>query len=373
MTYTPLHPSHRSLVTSTARRKDQNQAQSLPRLIGLGCATPAFKATQSDIAATLADTWQLAGRERQRWLGISHKTGIHTRHGVVEFDRTIDMTTAERMHLYEEHAPDLAARAAMLAMDDADISAERITDLIVVSCTGFSAPGLDVALINRLGLKPTVRRTMIGFMGCFGAISGLRCAGGACAADPQGTALVVCVELCSLHARRDTGVDNQIATALFSDGAAAAIVTASDPPTQGNAHTTRSMGHLTTGYSRLLPEGRDWMTWRVTDSGFTMTLSRKVPHALQMNIADFVRHASSRSVESFVVHPGGPGILDAVDAGLGLEGGCGLEASRAILREYGNMSSATVLFVLQRALHHTRPMMLLAFGPGLTIESILVT
>jgi predicted naringenin-chalcone synthase len=285
------------------------------------------------------------------------------------------MTTAQRMGVYARFAPDLAARAAAAALDRCRISAAQITDLIVVSCTGFSAPGVDVALVGALGLRPTVRRIMIGFMGCFGGITGLRAAVGACAADPTAIALVVCVELCSLHMRADQDAQNHVASALFADGAAAAVV-ASNKVRGGDNRQFQpgGIGRLTIGASRLIEQGQDWMTWRITDNGFAMTLTRAVPVALRECLADFVCGACRDRPNSFILHPGGPGILDAADEALQLAGGCGLEASRAVLKRFGNMSSATILFALDEAMRHgfVLPALLLAFGPGLTIESMAV-
>ncbi len=365
MTSTPLYPTAHS--TTCSRKVVAPQ----PTLAGIGCAVPEAYFTQHEITQTLAARWQLTGRDLQRWLSMCEGAGIDGRHGVVAFDETLDLSTGQRMNLYESLAPPLARHAAVRAMEDAGVSPEHITDLIVVSCTGFSAPGLDVALCRALELQPTVRRTMVTFMGCYGAISGLRTAVGACSADPSATALVVCAELCTLHARPDTGIDNQVATALFGDGAAAAVVVGHCHRLSQEAESGNGYGRLTTGYSRLLPEGRDWMTWRATDAGFAMTLSREVPVALRRNIARFVDEACETPPASFVVHPGGPGILDAVQSGLELpEDDAGLVASRAVLRRYGNMSSATILFAVHETRHAPQPAMLLAFGPGLTLESL---
>ncbi len=280
------------------------------------------------------------------------------------------------MRAYERLAPGLAARAAHAALDDAAVGADRVTDLVVVSCTGFSAPGVDVALVRQLGLAPTVRRTIVGFMGCFGAIVGLRSAVGACAADSRSVCLVVCVELCTLHLRSDPSTDNLIASVLFSDGAAAAVVVGNEVElSRAGAGGAGGVGRLTTGFGRLIPQGRDWMTWRVTDTGFAMTLDRCVPAALKSAVAAIAEEAAGstgNSPDCYVVHPGGPGILDAVNDGLALAGGFGIEAARAILRRYGNTSSSAILFVLSETLarRYRPPALLLAFGPGLAVETI---
>lgn len=320
----------------------------------------------------MAALWDLKGSALERWRRIIAGSGINQRHGVLPINEVIELSTAQRMAVYERFAPDLAAQAAAQALRASGVTAESITDLIVVSCTGFSAPGVDVALVETLGLPRTVRRTMIGFMGCFGAISGLRTAAGACAANRDCVALVVCVELCSLHMRADKDVQNQVASALFADGAAAAVVASSHRDDQSSDDRCGAIGRLTTGASLLVAQGRDWMTWRITDAGFAMTLTRDVPAALRDCLSEFVAGACAKRPASFIIHPGGPGILDAADEALKLYGGLGLEASRAVLERFGNMSSATVLFVLQEALRlgHAPPALMLAFGPGLTIESL---
>ncbi len=316
--------------------------------------------------------WGLAGEDLARWERIAAGSAVECRSGVMPIEQVLHLSTAERMRVYEREAPPLAEAAASRALRGAGVAAGEITDLIVVSCTGFSAPGLDVCLVERLGLRPTVRRTVVGFMGCFGAIIGLRAALSACCANPRGVALVVCLELCTLHLRGDRDPANQVASALFADGSAAAVVAdakAAACPERGDP-----LGELTLGHSRLITRGRDWMTWKITDSGFAMTLGREVPAALRSEIASAVREASPVAPRTHVVHPGGPAIIDAVDAGLGLGGGSGLEAARAVLRRCGNMSSATILFVLEEVLRQGRPApaLLLAFGPGLAIESLML-
>ena len=344
-----------------------------PRLVGLGSATPAWCVPQAQLAAQLAEVWGLRDGARRRWDRIVAGSQIDTRHGVMPVEEIVGLSTEARMLAYERYAPPLAETAARRALRHAGIDPRRVTDLVVVTCTGFAAPGLDVTLVERLGLRRSVRRTMIGFMGCFGAIVGRRSAVAVCRADPEAVTLVQCLELCSLHLRPDPRPDNLVSSALFADGAAAAVVAGSQAlGPQGS--DTRSLGRLTLGRSLLIPEGRDWMSWRITDTGFAMTLTRDVPVALRDHAAAIVADACPERPGCFVVHPGGAAILDAVDQGLGLGGRFGMDAARAVLRWFGNMSSATVLFVLEEALRrgHQPPALLLAFGPGLSIESLVV-
>ena len=343
-----------------------------PCLLGLGTAVPALALTQREIARRLARAWGLRGPKLDRWRRIVEGSRIERRFGVMLPERVVGLSTEARMAAYERHAAALAAPAAARALAAAGVRPDRVTDLVVVTCTGFAAPGLDVDLVERLGLAPTVRRTVVGFMGCFGAIIGLRSALGVTRAEPGAIGLVVCLELCSLHLRMATDPENLVASALFSDGAAAAVV--GSPSRAGGSGGSRPIGALTFGASRLIVEGRDWMSWRITDAGFAMTLDRRVPAALAANVAAIVEAAAPIRPACHLVHPGGAAILDAVERSLDLDGDGGLDAARAVLRGYGNMSSATLLFVLAEALAAGcgPPALLLAFGPGLSVESLLL-
>jgi predicted naringenin-chalcone synthase len=348
------------------------EGEGWPWLAGLATATPSLCMPQVETAARLAALWQLEGEELDRWRRIVAGTGIDARYGVMPLEAVPALTTKGRMEAYESNAPVLAHAAAARALRRAGVQPAEVTDLVVVSCTGFSAPGLDVALVEDLGLRPTVRRVVVGFMGCFGAIVGLRTGAALCRSDPAGVSLVLCLELCSLHLRADRSPQNQVASALLADGAAAAVLVA---PGRSNGRAKNGgLGRVTLGGGRLLPQGRDWMSWRITDAGFAMTLSRDVPAALRRSIEAIVDEVCPRRPRCFVVHPGGAGILDAVDEGLGLEGRSGVEVSRDVLRRYGNMSSATLLFVLEEVQRcgYRPPALLLAFGPGLSVESLLI-
>jgi predicted naringenin-chalcone synthase len=342
-------------------------------VLGVGTAVPPVRWSAEETFRRMAAAWGLRYASLHRWRRIVEGSEIEHRHAVMPPDETIGLSTGQRMRAYERLAPGLAASAAQSALGHAGVDPAKVTDLVIVSCTGFSAPGVDVALIERLRLKPTTRRTTIGFMGCFGAINGMRVASALCHADQRAITLLVCVELCSLHMRDDGGVQNQVASALFADGAAAAILASRDVASS-IPHAPCAIGfpQMGAGSSLLLPQGKDWMTWRITDAGFAMTLTRDVPVALRGAIAGFVQAMRVPRNATLIVHPGGPGVLDAVDDALGLNGGKGVELSRDVLRRFGNMSSGTVLFVLEEAMRHAcrTPMAMLAFGPGLTIEGL---
>ncbi len=273
--------------------------------------------------------------------------------------------TAARMVAFREHAPTLAAQAGRRALRSAGVAAERVTHLVVVTCTGFYAPGPDIDLIGLLGLRADVERTLIGFMGCYAAFNGVRTARRAVEADPGACALVVCVELCSLHFRADPGADNLVAHALFGDGAAAVVI-------EHDPDGDRALVALGDSATRVEPGTAGHMGWEIADDGFHMVLSSYVPQLVGANLAGFVAPLVAGAPDSWCVHPGGPAILDHVQAALGIDPAA-LESSRAVLRDVGNLSSGTVLFVLEREIARLRAGaggLLLGFGPGLTLEGL---
>jgi alkylresorcinol/alkylpyrone synthase len=336
------------------------------RLRSLGFALPRAWA-QDELASGLAQAWELDGVEKARWDRIVCGSTIRRRHAVGDLVSTLRMSTGERMRVYEREAPELALRAASEALGKATIDASAITDCVVVSCTGFTAPGVGNLIARRLGLRPTVRHTQVGFMGCFGGVLGLRTAVGTVAAEPGAVVLVVCVELCSLHLRADRSPENLVASAIFADGAAAAIL---------DGERDGGIGRLTLGATIVLDEAADAMTWRIGNDGFAMTLTREVPVALERSVRPFVESLQIPTEERFapLAHPGGPGILDAIERGLASVAVVpeASAASRAVLRDYGNMSSGSILFVLDEYLRQggRPPAQIIAFGPGLTMDGI---
>lgn len=334
-----------------------------------GTALPAMRWEQSRTAQEQAKLWGLAGTELARWERIVRGAGVERRCAVVEPGEAMPLSTAQRMERFAQHAPPLAHAAARDALANAGVQAQEVTDLVVVSCTGFRSPGVGHELAVRLGLDPGVRHSQIGFMGCFGGVCGARAAAAVAGADPQAVVLLVCIELCSLHMRADRTPQNLVACALFADGAAAAVVT-QRPRAQG------AVARLDLGRSRVLPGTGDAMTWTITDLGFAMTLAREVPGALEGCIGGVVAGDAA-----LVVHPGGAGIVDAVEAGTRVlappPDARSYEASRAVLREHGNMSSGSVFFVLRELLARGVPVgapgyraRMVAFGPGLTVDSV---
>ena len=342
-------------------------------VLGLGTALPQFVIEQAAAGAAVGAWFPDGHAARDLAPRVFRLAGVALRRSVVDGFRP-DMpgpllahpspSTGARMQLYAMHAPDLAAVAARRALESAATPPQEIDHIVVVSCTGFVSPGPDVALIASLGLRRDVERTIVGFMGCHGAFNGLRVA--RAAARDGRTTLLVCVELCSLHVQPDGSRDALVSEALFGDGASAVVVGRETPERP-------ALVRLGRGASRVAPDGGAHMAWEIGDHGFRMRLSSYVPGLLAADLSDFVAPlAGGRDVDSWCVHPGGPAILAQVETVLGLAPG-GLVASRAALRAHGNLSSATVLFVLERELSRMEAGargVMLGFGPGLTLEGV---
>lgn len=287
-------------------------------------------------------------------------------------------TTAERMLIYSQEAGSLALDASRKAMSESGYTTETITHLITVSCTGFFAPGVDLTLMNGLGLKPGVERTHIGFMGCHGALNGLRVAKAFATADPAARVLICAVELCGLHYYYGNAADKLIANAIFSDGAAALVGAGSADHSLPQSHNRLQTWSLSASGSCLIPGTARDMVWTIGNHGFEMTLSRRVPSLIAENIKPWLDRwlddngLALSDIKSWAIHPGGPKILAAVEESLELSAAA-MEPSRGIFADYGNMSSPTVLFILERLRRANAPLpcVALGFGPGLVVEGAL--
>jgi predicted naringenin-chalcone synthase len=265
----------------------------------------------------------------------------------------------------------LAYQAGRQALDRSGLSAGDITHLVTVSCTGFAAPGMDTGLIKSLGLCRTVQRAHLGFMGCHGALNGLQVTRAIAGADPAAHVLLCAVELCSVHFQYNWEPDQSVPNALFADGAAA-VVGGPAGATSADAWQVAATG------SCLFDDTEDDMTWHIGDHGFEMKLSRRVPDLLGAHLRPWLEKWLGQNclqlddIGSWAVHPGGPRILSAVEESLDLPRGA-LAVSREVLAECGNMSSPTVLFILDRlrSRQALRPCVALGFGPGLVAEAAL--
>lgn len=273
--------------------------------------------------------------------------------------------TDRRMHAFEQFAP-LLAREALNRLALSDSERRAITHVVVTTCTGLYAPGLDYEVVDHLGLGTSVERTLIGFMGCFAAINALKSARHIVRSQPDAKVLLVSLELCSLHMQETEDLEQLLAFTVFADGCAAYLVSA-EPA--GLA--------IDSFLAVRLPETYQLITWRIGQQGFDMVLSGQVPGALRRGLAatagQITHGADPGSIGLWAIHPGGRTILDAAEQGLALSTEA-LADSRDILANYGNMSSATVMFVLERIMRRARSGQLgcaMSFGPGVTAETMM--
>jgi predicted naringenin-chalcone synthase len=274
-------------------------------------------------------------------------------------------STARRMKAFEQFAPRLA-HSALDKLALAPEERQAITHVIVTSCTGLYAPGLDYDIVEYLGLNPSVERTFIGFMGCYAAINALKAARHIVRSEPNAKVLLVSLELCSLHMQETQDLEQLLAFLLFADGCAAYLVSAEPTGLAIDSFLTVT-----------LPGTNQLITWRIGEQGFDMNLSGQVPGELRRALAtagnQITQGADIHSIDLWAVHPGGRSILDAVEQGLELAPAA-LADSREILLNYGNMSSPSVVFVLERLIARARPGQLgcaMSFGPGVSAETML--
>ncbi len=268
--------------------------------------------------------------------------------------------TTRRMELFEQSAPVLMKKAVdRLALSEQERSG--ITHVLVTCCTGHYAPGLDFEIVDHLGLSPGVERTMVGFMGCYAAINALKLARHIVRSDPKAGVLMVNLELCTLHLQETQELEQVLSFLVFADGAAASLISARE---QGFA--------LDSFRAVTVPGTRGLITWKIRGLGFDMLLSGRVPAELGRALHEGELMGERDGVDLWAVHPGGRSILDAVERGLELPADA-LTESREVLSRFGNMSSATIMFVLQRIMQQARPGQrgcAMSFGPGLTAETM---
>lgn len=287
--------------------------------------------------------------------------------------------TADRMQAYMEAAETMAIDASRRALAHAQVDASRITHLVTASCTGFAAPGVDQSIIGALGLGAHVRRTHIGFMGCHAAVNALAVASAFAAADRDACVLLACAEVCTVHFQASARVDRVVANTLFADGAAAAVVSAPPADDDGGVQGLFECPAVARCASAIIPDSVGSMAWHIGDHGFEMTLGADVPDRIAAALPAWVDRElaalgmARHEVGGWAIHPGGPRVIDAVIASLGLPAAAG-DASRAVLRRHGNMSSATLLFIMDemRRAGVPRPWIGLAFGPGLAGEMVIL-
>ncbi|VXB68740.1 type III polyketide synthase [Citricoccus sp. K5] len=381
-----LHTAVPPTVLHQEEVRDVLAAQPGLSRLGTRLVTAAFNASGIERRHTVVEEWQDGGR------GTGSGTGTFFD---PETGHILNPSTGVRNTVFTDHANDLYERAARGALEACpDLRPEDVTHVITVSCTGFFSPGPDYQLVRRLGLAATTKRIHLGFMGCYAAIPALREAAALCEADPAAVVLVVSAELCTVHVRVANDQDTIVGASLFSDGAGAAIVTGetAEDKEGAAAGTNRTPALRLDGFATVLtPVGEEAMAWNIGDHGFEMILGTYVPHIIDEHITGALEPLLAAEpelaarpyaeLEHWAIHPGGRSILDKVQARLELTD-AQLAPARDTLRDYGNMSSATVLFVLKYLLYGTdgtapaaegERVCAMAFGPGLTVESALMT
>jgi len=379
----------------------------IARILGIGTAIPDHSILQRD-AATVAQELGLSNRWKDALPALYRKSGVERRGSVLLGPENAPLadrqtfyrpaspaepngpSTLERMNVFSKFAGPLLHRACVRAIQQAKIPESRITHLVTVSCTGFFAPGVDIALIQTLGLDSNVQRTHVGFMGCHGALNAIRTAKAIVESDPTAVVLLGAVELCSLHQQYTDDAQQLVANALFADGAASLIFGAMqsesdacveiEPDLPDVDDVSNADWTVASTLSKWIPDTTNMMSWSIGNHGFRMSLDPQVPGLVEATLKPQIQSWLARNslaieeIEAWAIHPGGPRIIQATGTALDLSPTC-LLPSKAILANHGNMSSPTVLFILERMsldAPNARSCVLIAFGPGLCIEAVLL-
>ena len=362
----------------------------MSKIISIATGVPAHKHLQSDLF-TYADEVYNKSEDDTRKLGFLYRqSGIEYRHSVLadftvpEQDRTFFnipseegnvKSIGERMAIFDEFAPDLSVETITKCIAG-KINKEEITHLITVSCTGMSAPGLDLQVMEKMDLPNTIVRTSVNFMGCYAAIHAMKIADAFCNSIENSNVIVVCTEFCTLHFQKEITIDNMTSSLLFADGCAAILM-------QSN---NRGKGlRLENFYSDVIFKGKKDMSWQLSTNGFLMTLSGYIPELIKADFEKLVASALQKTnrtqadITDWCIHPGGKKILQSIAQSLQLEKES-FAASYEVLNDYGNMSSPTILFVLKKIMDELEQtnkenavVFGAAFGPGLTMETFTAT
>ena len=359
----------------------------MSKIVSIGTAVPACIHKQSNILDFMQRIYALNEDEKRKLKFLYRQGGIDTRYSVIP-DYSLPASEWEfysptenlepfpklekRMQWYQLYAAQLSLDAINKCIKN--YSEQKITHLITVSCTGMSAPGLDLELLELLNLPATTFRTSVNFMGCYAAIHALKIADAFCKADKKANVLIVCTELCTLHFQKEHTVDNMTSSMLFADGAAAVLVTGNE---EQEGLTIDNF------YSMVSLKGKKDMAWELSSKGFLMTLSSYVAEMIEEDFNILVQEAltfanlSKENITHWCIHPGGKRILESVHKSLGFTNGQ-LQPCHDVLRDYGNMSSPTVLFVLEKIMNsitkkEKNTIFGAAFGPGLTMETFILS
>lgn len=351
----------------------------------IGVAVPKYCHSQNDILAYMQGIYQLDKLGKRKLSFLYSQSGIRQRHSVIpDFGLPPEQWTFvpadhsqefpdidHRMQMYQNFALPICLEAIENCIKDhCHISA--ITHLITVSCTGMSAPGLDLDIMEALDLSPNLFRTSINFMGCYAAIHGLKIAKLICDTNPEAQVLLVCLELCTIHLQKEYTIDNAASSLLFADGSAAVLIN-----NQQQAKSLTIKGF----HSHIAKNGKQDMAWDISKKGFLMHLSSYIPQMIESDIKNLLESAlrvnglDHQAISHWCIHPGGKKIVDLIQKELGLSQ-FDTEDTRTVLQDFGNMSAPTILFVLKRIMQKSIKEKALvfgvAFGPGLTMETFLL-
>ncbi|HET9824872.1 MAG TPA: type III polyketide synthase [Chitinophagaceae bacterium] len=360
----------------------------MSKIISIGTALPSYRHEQKDIQRFMELVFALDNTEKRKLKFLYQHSGIGQRYSVIrDYSREINdwtfypqsenlepfPTLEQRMDLFNKYAGNLSVDAIRDSIGGI-IEAKDITHLVTVSCTGMSAPGIDLQVVELMELPKNIYRTSVNFMGCYAALHALKIGDAICKAEQNAKVVIVCTELCTLHFQKEPSIDNITSSLLFGDGAAAVLMAHDDHPKKG-----LKLDHF---YSEVMTKGRKDMAWELSSSGFLMTLSGYVPELLEEDFSPLVTRAlekagiNKEAITHWCIHPGGKRILDAIHKSLGLSNGQ-LDDCYAVLKDYGNMSSATILFVLKKIMQHAacekEKIFGAAFGPGLTMETFVAS
>lgn len=357
----------------------------MSKIISIGTASPAHKHRQEDIMQFMQDVYAMNVADKRKLRFLYQHSGIDTRYSVVpDYNKGISEwkfyphsenlepfpSLELRMIWYNKYAPPLSVDAIRKCIEGV-LPAKDITHLITVSCTGMSAPGLDLQVMELMDLPKNIYRSSVNFMGCYAAIHAMKMADAICKSDAAARVVIVCTELCTLHFQKEPTADNIASSLLFADGAAAVLITADAFHRHGF--------HIDDFYSEVVTKGKKDMAWELSSTGFLMTLSGYVPDLIEEDFESLVNRAlqhagkTAAGITDWCIHPGGKRIVDTIAKTLRLSPSA-LQPSYDTMRNYGNMSSPTILFVLkqvmQRHAHASSAAVFgAAFGPGLTMET----
>ncbi len=368
---------------------------SVSSIKAIGVAVPPHKISQSHHYSILENANGLSREQKLRLRKIYSKSGIENRYSVLaefgndQFEEHLIFDPSglkplfpisSRMKLFENFAVDLCEKAVLDCLNKLmEFDNSNITHVVTFSCTGMSAPGLDIQIIDRLNLNKNAERTCINFMGCYAAINALKVANYISIADKNAVVLIVGIELCTLHYNKSNESDQVVANAIFADGAAAAIISFKEIKVKNDLLGLKILNF----YSEFEPSGKKDMAWSIGDHGFDLRLSSYVPELLKLNMESFINKLFSKSrlsvadIDFYAIHPGGIKILEACEIALNILPEQN-KISYNVLREFGNMSSVTILFVLNETINSLnksdcgKKVLSCAFGPGLTMESMIL-